>query len=113
MRKAKPLNKDICSAHLSDNKHIGIVGGDHSVPLGLIEALCEKHDSFGILHIDAHADLRDSYEGFEFSHASIMFNVLKHRIYLNSYRLLFVMSLHQRFSYLKLIKEFLFFQTTI
>ena len=40
--------KDICSAHLSDNKHIGIVGGDHSVPLGLIEALCEKHDSFGI-----------------------------------------------------------------
>lgn len=71
--------KDICSAHLSDNKHIGIVGGDHSVPLGLIEALCEKHDSFGILHIDAHADLRDSYEGFEFSHASIMFNVLKHK----------------------------------
>ena len=30
-----------------------------------------------ILHIDAHCDLRDAYEGFEFSHASIMFNVLR------------------------------------
>jgi len=34
-------------------------------------------DSFGILHIDAHADLREAYEGFTFSHASIMYNVLK------------------------------------
>ncbi|MDQ3535696.1 MAG: arginase family protein, partial [Bacteroidota bacterium] len=41
------------------------------------EALCEKHEMFGILQIDAHADLRIAYEDFEFSHASIMYNALK------------------------------------
>ena len=58
-------------------KMVGIVGGDHSVPLGFISALAEKHKEFGILQIDAHLDLRDSYEGFTFSHASIFNNVLK------------------------------------
>jgi len=54
-----------------------LVGGDHSTPLGLIQALSDKHSSFGILHVDAHADLRKAYEGFEFSHASIMYNAIK------------------------------------
>ena len=56
---------------------VGVVGGDHSSPLGLIHALSEQYADFGILHIDAHADLRKCYEGFEFSHASIMYNALK------------------------------------
>ncbi len=50
-----------------------IVGGDHSVSLGLIRALAKSHE-FGILQIDAHADLRSDYEGFTNSHASIMRN---------------------------------------
>ena len=54
-----------------------MLGGDHSTPLGLIQALAEKHSSFAILQIDAHADLREAYEGFEFSHASIMYNAIK------------------------------------
>jgi agmatinase len=62
---------------LKSNKLVGVLGGEHSVPLGLIQALNEKYDSFGILQIDAHADLREAYEGFDQSHASIMFNVLK------------------------------------
>jgi agmatinase len=62
---------------LEEGKFVGVVGGDHSVPLGFMEALGEKYDSFGILHIDAHADLRDAYEGLEYSHASIFFNALK------------------------------------
>lgn len=62
---------------LSKNKIVGLLGGDHSTPLGLIQALANIHESFGILQIDAHADLRDSYEGFTYSHASIMFNALK------------------------------------
>ena len=62
---------------IEQGKIIALVGGDHSTPYGLIKALGEKHIDFGILHIDAHADLRDAYEGFEFSHASIMFNVLR------------------------------------
>lgn len=56
-----------------------IVGGEHSVPLGLIETLAGRFPGLGILHIDAHADLRDAYEGFASSHASIMFNTLKNK----------------------------------
>jgi agmatinase len=62
---------------LNANKSVGLVGGDHSTPLGMMQALAEKYDSFAVLQIDAHADLRNAYEGFEFSHASIMFNALK------------------------------------
>ena len=61
---------------IDDNKTVGILGGEHSSPLGLLEVLNEKHKDFGILQIDAHADLRIAYEGFEQSHASIMYNAL-------------------------------------
>jgi len=62
---------------LAKDKQVAVLGGDHSVPLGLIQALAEKYQNFSVLHFDAHLDLRDTYEGFEFSHASIMRNVLK------------------------------------
>lgn len=63
--------------HLAAGKMTALLGGDHSTPLGFIKALAEKHTDFGILQIDAHADLRKAYEGFTYSHASIMFNALK------------------------------------
>ncbi|MGH1396223.1 MAG: agmatinase SpeB [Trichormus sp.] len=62
---------------INQGKRVAVIGGDHSSPLGYFQALADKYPNFGILHIDAHADLRDAYEGFEFSHASIMFNALK------------------------------------
>ena len=62
---------------MNQGKIVGVLGGEHSVPLGLIEAIDSIGKSFGVLQIDAHADLRDAYEGFEQSHASIMFNALK------------------------------------
>jgi agmatinase len=62
---------------LATGKIIGVVGGEHSVPLGYIRALSEQYERFGILQIDAHADLRRAYEGFSYSHASIMYNALK------------------------------------
>ncbi|GHT10789.1 agmatinase [Bacteroidia bacterium] len=65
-------------ALLQQNKRVGLVGGDHSTPFGYLRALAEQHTQWGILHIDAHADLRQAYEGFEYSHASIIYNVLKH-----------------------------------
>lgn len=65
------------SRRLKEGKLVGLVGGDHSTPLGLIRALAKVNDSFGILQIDAHCDLRDAYEGFTYSHASIMRNSLK------------------------------------
>ncbi len=65
-----------CSELLDKGKIVGIVGGDHSTPYGLIKALGERHADFGILHIDAHRDLRVAYEGFVYSHASVMYNVM-------------------------------------
>lgn len=62
---------------LKAKKLVALLGGDHSTPLGLLQALAEKNTSFGILHIDAHADLREAYEGFDYSHASIMYNAIK------------------------------------
>jgi agmatinase len=62
---------------LESGKTVGIIGGDHSVPLGYIKALGERYESFGVLHIDAHMDLRNSYEGFTSSHASIFYNALQ------------------------------------
>jgi len=64
---------------LEKGKVVGILGGDHSVPLGLLMALSERNggEGFGILQIDAHFDLREAYEGLTYSHASIMHNALQ------------------------------------
>lgn len=65
-----------CATYLDQGKLVGVIGGDHSSPLGLLRALAKK-SSFGILQIDAHMDLREDYEGFNYSHASIMYNALQ------------------------------------
>jgi agmatinase len=62
---------------LASGKILGIVGGDHSTPFGAIRAVAEAHPGIGILHVDAHCDLRNAYEGFRYSHASIMYNVFR------------------------------------
>ncbi|MGP8214361.1 MAG: agmatinase family protein [Bacteroidia bacterium] len=69
--------KEKSLSHLKKNKIVALIGGDHSTPLGLMQAVSEHVGSFGILHIDAHCDLRNAYEGFTYSHASIMYNALK------------------------------------
>lgn len=69
--------KKLSQQYLKVGKMVGLVGGDHSTPLGLLRALAEKYDRFGILQIDAHADLRKAYEGFTYSHGSIMYNALR------------------------------------
>ncbi len=62
---------------LDKGKKVILLGGDHSTPLGLLQSLAERHEAFAILQIDAHMDLREAYEGFTYSHASIMHNALK------------------------------------
>jgi agmatinase len=64
-------------ALLDADKIVGVIGGDHSVPLGSILAHAERYADLGILHLDAHADLREAYQGHEHSHASIMECVLR------------------------------------
>ncbi len=61
---------------LGRGKLVGLLGGDHSVPFGYFKAIAEKHGDFGILQIDAHCDLRKSYESFMYSHGSVMYNAL-------------------------------------
>ncbi len=68
--------KNRCLEWMNKGKLVALLGGDHSTPFGLMQALAEKHPSFGILQIDAHADLRAAFEGFTYSHASIMYNAL-------------------------------------
>jgi len=58
-------------------KIVGLVGGDHSTPLGYLRHLATEHKSFGLLVLDAHLDLRNAYEGFTYSHASIFYNALQ------------------------------------
>jgi len=73
------LNKYVynaCKEQINAGKFVGLIGGDHSVPFGNMKAVSENYEKFGILHIDAHADLRVAYEGFTYSHASIMYNAL-------------------------------------
>ncbi len=65
---------------LEQGKIPGLVGGDHSTPFGAVRA-CAEHaaaggERLGILHIDAHMDYREAFEGFRWSHASIMHSVL-------------------------------------
>ncbi len=67
---------DETKALLDKGKIVGLLGGDHSTPLGFMKALAEKHGDFGVLQIDAHCDLRKCYENFVYSHASVMYNAL-------------------------------------
>jgi agmatinase len=62
---------------LKQNKKTLTLGGDHAISLGPIKAYAEFYPDLSILHFDAHADLRNAYEGFKESHASIMFNVME------------------------------------
>jgi agmatinase len=62
---------------LDEGKIPVILGGDHSTPFASIHACADRFGPIGVLQIDAHMDLREAYEGFRWSHASIMHNVLE------------------------------------
>jgi len=57
---------------VKDGKLLVGLGGEHGVTSGLVRAVASKHRKLSILQIDAHLDLRDSYLGTEYSHASVM-----------------------------------------
>ncbi|MGB7201506.1 MAG: agmatinase [Pyrinomonadaceae bacterium] len=62
---------------LAKNKFLCMLGGEHSVSAPIIQAHNEKFENMSVLQIDAHADLRDTYDGTPHSHASIMARVVK------------------------------------
>jgi agmatinase len=61
---------------LQNDKIPGVIGGEHSITYGVIDAIQNVYDDFCILQIDAHHDLRNTYLGFTYSHASVMYNIL-------------------------------------
>lgn len=62
---------------LETGKFLCMLGGEHSVSAPIIKAHAEKYHNLSVLQIDAHADLRDTYDGTPHSHASIMARVVK------------------------------------
>ena len=58
-------------------KFVTMIGGEHSVSAPVIRAHAERYDNLSVLQIDAHADLRDTYDGTPHSHASIMARVVR------------------------------------
>jgi agmatinase len=60
---------------IAQKKFVVVLGGEHTVSQAPIRAHYEKYPDLSVLHFDAHADLRDSYEGNRFSHASVMARV--------------------------------------
>ena len=61
---------------LDDNKFIVMLGGEHSLTIAIVRALHQRFDQMGVLQIDAHLDLRDSYEGSPYSHACAMRRII-------------------------------------
>ncbi len=57
---------------LDKNKMLLMLGGEHSLTLGMVKAYRERYEALSVLQLDAHADLRDSYLGTKFSHATVM-----------------------------------------
>ena len=62
---------------ISTGKFVCMIGGEHSVSGPVIQAHAEHYENLSVLQIDAHADLRDTYDGTKHSHASIMARVVK------------------------------------
>jgi agmatinase len=60
---------------IHDEKFVVVLGGEHTVSLGAIKAYSESFSDLSILHLDAHSDMRDSYEGNQHSHACVMARV--------------------------------------
>ncbi len=68
---AKIVKKEV-DKYLNDNKFVVLIGGEHSVSIGTIQAHVEKFEDITILQIDAHSDLRDEYLGSAYNHACVM-----------------------------------------
>ncbi len=63
------------SRYLKDGKLVVSLGGDHSVSIGVINAYADHYKDLSVLHLDAHTDSRDSYEGTPYNHACVIARV--------------------------------------
>jgi agmatinase len=75
---ALSLLEGITAKVLADGKFPLILGGEHAITAGAIRPFVEKYGKISILHFDAHADLRDGYDGEPYSHAAALRRCLDH-----------------------------------
>ena len=73
VEKTKELTKQI----LKDNKFPVIIGGEHSISIGSIQACAKKYSNLSVLQLDAHTDLEKAFQGNEYSHASMAYKTIK------------------------------------
>jgi len=62
--------KDVVTSYVRLEKTVGLLGGEHSITIGSIQAHVEAHPDLSVLYLDAHADLRHEYMGTAYGHAS-------------------------------------------
>jgi agmatinase len=62
--------KQVVGTYLGMGKTVGLLGGEHSITIGSVQAHVEAYPTLSVLYLDAHADLRDEYMGTPFGHAS-------------------------------------------
>lgn len=75
LKDAERMTQRVCAIAkelLQDDKFIVMLGGEHSLTVGMMYALIEKYPNLSVLQFDAHADLRDKYQGTKYSHACAM-----------------------------------------
>ena len=69
--------KESIQKHLDAGKLIGLVGGEHTISIGAVHAIADSKP-ISVLHLDAHADMRKSYAGMKYTHASAMYHISEH-----------------------------------
>ena len=68
---------EVASDLVRKEKLVAMLGGEHSLTVGMVRAFSERFDHLSVLQLDAHADLRDEYQGTKYSHACVMRRVLE------------------------------------
>jgi agmatinase len=74
-RRALDYLQQIVNTHLEEGKFVATLGGEHTISSACIAAHLQRFPSLSVIQFDAHSDLRDSYEGNRYSHASVMARV--------------------------------------
>jgi N1-aminopropylagmatine ureohydrolase len=78
IREALDEIKRVAGAILDRDKFLVVLGGEHSVSVPVVEALAARTPNLSVLQIDAHADMRDAYQGSPYSHACAMRRIVEH-----------------------------------
>jgi agmatinase len=63
---------EVVASYINEDKFVVILGGEHSLTSAVHEAFYDRHPDLSVLQLDAHSDLRDTYEGSKYSHACVM-----------------------------------------